>query len=192
MNEERICCMCGEHKKFLARVNTGKKYYCIKCQTKITKSGMDYWKPCSQVEFFESMLSEMREGSNRKSGNMFSNIKRTLQYNEEEYPKDENTSKSLPSTLQGFIVRQPYSSQIINGTKKYEFRNFKTTKLNIPVYLLSEGMVLGKIMFTEIKENNKRWKYAWKIKVLKKLTQPWRYSHPQGAQRWVKHVIPKK
>ena len=94
--------------------------------------------------------------------------------------------------MQGFIVKQPYSSQIINGTKKYEFRNFKTARLTIPIYLLSEGMVLGKIMFTEIKENNKDLKYAWKIKVLKKLTKPWRYSHPQGAQRWVKTVKPKR
>ena len=93
--------------------------------------------------------------------------------------------------MQGFVVKQPYSNQIINGTKKYEFRNFKTTKLNVPIYLLSEGMVLGKIMFTEIKENNKDWKYAWKIKVLKKLVKSWRYSHPQGAQRWVKKVSPK-
>ena len=93
--------------------------------------------------------------------------------------------------MQGFIVKQPFSSQIINGTKKYEFRNFKTRKLDVPVYLLSEGTVLGKIMFTEIKENNKDWKYAWKIKVLKKLVKPWKYSHPQGAQRWVKIIIPK-
>jgi len=71
--------------------------------------------------------------------------------------------------LEGFIVRQPYSSQIINGTKKQEFRNFKTSKLNHPVYLLSEGLVLGKIMFTGIKENNKEWKYAWDVKVLKKI-----------------------
>ncbi len=90
--------------------------------------------------------------------------------------------------MDGFIVKQPYSNQIINGTKKYEFRNFKTAKLNIQVYLLSEGMVLGKIMFIEIKENNKDWKYAWKIKVLKKFVKSWRYSHPPGAQRWVKNV----
>ncbi len=92
------------------------------------------------------------------------------------------------STMDGFIIRQPYSNQIINRTKKHEFRNFKTTKLNVPIYLLSEGMVLGKITFTEIKENNEDWKYAWKIKVLKKFTRPWKYSHPQGAQRWVKNV----
>ena len=93
--------------------------------------------------------------------------------------------------MQDFRVKQPHSNQIINGTKKYEFRNFKTTKLNVPIYLLSEGMVLGKIIFTEIKENNKDWKYAWKIKVLKKLVKPWRYSQPQGAQRVVKKVSPK-
>ena len=94
--------------------------------------------------------------------------------------------------LQGFIVRQPYSGQIINGIKKQELRNFKTTKLNQPVYLLSEGLVLGKIMFTGIKENNQEWKYAWNVKVLKKFARPWRYSHPLGAQRWVKEVKPKR
>jgi len=190
IDEERLCCMCGTD-KFVGRVNAGKKYYCNACMRKINDSGMNYWKECSQVEFFENMLSDMRKGSNRKSKNMFSNIKETLRQTKEESPKDENTLKPLPSTLQGFIVKQPYSDQIINGTKKYEFRNFKTTKLNIPVYLLSGGMVLGKIMFTEIKENNTEWKYAWKIKVLKKLAKPWKYSHPQGAQRWVKRVYPR-
>jgi hypothetical protein len=90
--------------------------------------------------------------------------------------------------MDGFIVKQPYSNQIINGTKKFEFRNFKTRKLNISTYLLSEGMVLGKIMFVDIKENTRDWKYAWRIKVLKKFLKPWKYSHPQGAQRWVKNV----
>lgn len=94
--------------------------------------------------------------------------------------------------MEGFIIRQPFSGQIINGAKKYEYRNFKTKKLNTPVYLLSEGIVLGKIMFTEIKENNRDWKYAWKIKVMKKFAKPWRYYHPMGAQRWVKKVTPKK
>ena len=183
--------MCGTH-KFVGRVNAGKKYYCNSCMRKINNSGMDYWKPCSQVEFFENMLDDMRKGSNRKSRNMFSSIKETLRQIEKESPKDENTLKLLATTLQGFIVKQPYSNQIINGTKKYEFRNFKTTKLNIPVYLLSGGMVLGKIMFTEIRKNNINWKYAWKIKVLEKYSKPWKYAHPQGAIRWVKKVIPRK
>ena len=94
--------------------------------------------------------------------------------------------------MQGFIVKQPYANQIINGTKKFEFRNFKTNKLDESCYLLSEGLVLGTIMFTGIKEINKDWKYAWSIKIIRKLTRPWKYRQPQGAQRWVKKVIPRK
>ena len=93
--------------------------------------------------------------------------------------------------MQGFIVKQPYSGQIINGKKKFEYRNFKTNKINEPCYLLSEGLVLGKIMFTGIKTHNKEWKYAWSIKVIQKFKKPWRYSHPMGAQRWVKSVVRK-
>ncbi len=93
--------------------------------------------------------------------------------------------------MQGFIIRQPYSGQIINETKKQEFRNFKTLKLNQPIYLLSEVFVLGKIMFSGIKDNTKEWKYACNFKVFKNFARPWRYAHPLGAQRWVKEVKPK-
>ena len=58
--EEKVCCMCNKKKKFLARVNAGKKYYCTSCFEKIRKSGMDYWKPCSMVEFFENILSDKK------------------------------------------------------------------------------------------------------------------------------------
>jgi hypothetical protein len=62
--------MCGKHKKFLARVNTGNKLYCMQCQSKITKEyGNNYWKPCSQAEFFASMSSHMEKGSNREESN---------------------------------------------------------------------------------------------------------------------------
>jgi len=78
IDEERVCCMCNEHKKFLGRFNAGKKYYCNSCIRKINKSGMDYWKPCSQVEFFESMLSHMKKRNGRKS-NMLTSLKEQLQ-----------------------------------------------------------------------------------------------------------------
>ena len=56
MSEEKVCCICNEHKKFLARINAGQKLYCMQCQAKITKEyGMDYWKPCSFVDFLENM-----------------------------------------------------------------------------------------------------------------------------------------
>ena len=78
--------MCGTH-KFVGRVNAGKKYYCGKCTKKISDSGMDYWKPCSQVKFFENMLSDMRKGSDRKPGNMFSSIKELFRKWDEENAK---------------------------------------------------------------------------------------------------------
>jgi len=58
--EDRVCCICDKHKKFLARVNAGQKLYCMECQAKLTKEhGSDYWKPCSFLEFMESMSSSM-------------------------------------------------------------------------------------------------------------------------------------
>jgi len=91
LNEE-VCCICNERKKFLGRINAGQKLYCMKCEAKITKEyGADYWKPCSQVEFFASMLSHMRKGSNRKSKNTLSALKDQLRQLKEEDAK--NTEK---------------------------------------------------------------------------------------------------
>ena len=61
IDEERVCCMCNEHKKFLARINARKKYYCMSCETKINKLGMNYWKPCTMGEFFENILSDRKK-----------------------------------------------------------------------------------------------------------------------------------
>jgi hypothetical protein len=58
-DETNACCMCGTT-KFVGRVNTGEKYYCNSCMKKINDSGMDYWKSCSNTEFFDSMLSHMK------------------------------------------------------------------------------------------------------------------------------------
>ena len=61
MDEDRVCCICGENKKFLALINTGKKLYCMKCETKITKEyGQEYWKPCSMEDGFKNLLSTMK------------------------------------------------------------------------------------------------------------------------------------
>ncbi|MGY5152036.1 MAG: hypothetical protein ACW9XA_07190 [Candidatus Nitrosopumilus sp. bin_6a] len=74
IDEEKVCCMCGTT-KFIGRVNTGEKYYCNRCIKKINDSGMDYWKSCTQIEFFESVLSRRRKGRSRKSTNMLSSLK---------------------------------------------------------------------------------------------------------------------
>jgi hypothetical protein len=88
IDEDKVCCMCGTS-KFIGRINTGEKYYCNSCMKKINDSGMDYWKPCTQVEFFESMLSHMRKGKSRKSTNMLSSLKEQLrQIKDEEADND--------------------------------------------------------------------------------------------------------
>ena len=83
IDEENACCMCGTT-KFIGRVNTGEKFYCNFCMRKINESGMDYWKPCTQVEFFESMLSHMRKGKKKRPRNIFNNIRETLGLFDEE------------------------------------------------------------------------------------------------------------
>ena len=61
MDEEKVCCICNEHKKFLGRINAGQKLYCMQCQAKITEEyGMDYWKPCSFQEFMEASVSSRK------------------------------------------------------------------------------------------------------------------------------------
>ena len=78
------CCICNENKRFLARVNAGKKLYCIQCEAKISKEyGTDYWKPCSFQEFMEAFSSSLQKGK-RKPANMFNNIRETLRQIDEE------------------------------------------------------------------------------------------------------------
>ena len=42
MSEEKVCCICNEHKKFLGRINAGQKLYCMQCQAKITEEVTEY------------------------------------------------------------------------------------------------------------------------------------------------------
>ena len=91
IDEEKSCCMCGTT-KFIGRINTGEKYYCNACQKKITEEyGPDFWKPCSQVEFFESMLSHMKKDKDDGPPSMFKNIRRVLR----EAKEDEKNNPKL-------------------------------------------------------------------------------------------------
>ena len=78
--EDRVCCICNEHKKFLAQINAGKKLYCMQCEAKITKEyGSNYWKPCSFEEFLESMSDSMGKKESNRPRSMFNNLRDTLQ-----------------------------------------------------------------------------------------------------------------
>ena len=81
--EDRVCCICNEHKKFLAQINAGKKLYCMQCQAQITKEyGSDYWKECSFEECLEAIPTR-KKGDNRPR-NMFNNIRDTLKQIDDE------------------------------------------------------------------------------------------------------------
>lgn len=91
--------------------------------------------------------------------------------------------------MYGFIICQPYADQIINGTKQYEYRNWKTNILGKPVYLLSGGFAIGIIQFESIEEaKNSKYRYAWKVKVIEKFDTPRKYLHLKGAVKWIKDV----
>ena len=81
--EDRVCCICNEHKKFLSSVNAGKKLYCRDCEAKINKEyGSDYWKPCTFEEFLENASSQHKKSS--KPRNMFSSMRETIRQMKEE------------------------------------------------------------------------------------------------------------
>ena len=57
----QICHYCNELKRFCGRVNFGNHYYCTGCVLKIGKLDVDYWKECSNIEFFNGMRKELRK-----------------------------------------------------------------------------------------------------------------------------------
>ena len=115
--------------------------------------------------------------------------------------------------MDGLIVKPPFADLIIGGNKQWELRNrpVPKSKLSSRLFLLSQGNMLGEIKITnsfgpinisELRKttylHNSNLKglnysfttYVWEIKVLKKFSKPKKYFHPNGAQVWVKDVLP--
>jgi len=88
----------------------------------------------------------------------------------------------------GFYVREPHATRIINGQKKYEFRDSKSKKLGIPILLLTKKKALGIIQIDRILQIDKEYKFAWRITVIEKFKTPKPYHHPIGAVSWIKEV----
>jgi len=90
--------------------------------------------------------------------------------------------------MDGLIVRQPFADQIINGEKRFEYRDYRPpkNKMNQLLYLLSEGKAIGlvRIIDVQTREDN----YAWKISVDTKFENRGLYDH-SGQIIWVKKVI---
>lgn len=117
--------------------------------------------------------------------------------------------------MDGLIVNQPYADLIIEGKKQWELRSRHAPKSKIgsEVYLLSKGNMLGKIKIkyskgpVDLKElqetvhlhqsnleglDDSFSSYAWEVDVSEKFETPEKYLHPNGAQIWVKNVLPFK
>ena len=114
--------------------------------------------------------------------------------------------------MDGLIVNQPFANLIIKKKKRWELRAKRppAEKINLEMYLLSQGYMLGKIKikniagplkFNELKEkhyldhssvdhiDNTFSCYAWEISVCETFGEPKKYVHPHGARVWVKNVL---
>lgn len=111
--------------------------------------------------------------------------------------------------MEGLIVKQPFADLIIDGQKEWELRSRSppNEKIKKELFLLSSGMVLGKIKITnhwelnsnELLKNQEKhcssinlddefYSHVWEIQVTKKYSKPKKYGHPMGARVWVKNV----
>ena len=88
----------------------------------------------------------------------------------------------------GIIILPPFAMKIINQKKFYEFRSRELPRkyLGTPIFLLSEGKILGVIKFTESEKFGSG--YSWKIEVIEKWFPHLNYDHPKGAQCWITNV----
>jgi len=112
--------------------------------------------------------------------------------------------------MDGLIVKQPYASYIIDEKKEWELRSTSppANKINREIFLLSSGMVYGKIKivdfwFADKKELEKHKRKhrsethfldidhtsaVWEVEVTQRYQRPRPYSHPTGARVWVNDV----
>jgi len=92
--------------------------------------------------------------------------------------------------MNGLIVLEPFATQIIDGTKECEYRSRPPPKkyINVPIYLLSGGYILGRIKIIGYGPLRKLPEYYWRIKVITKNKTRIKYNHPNGAQVWVKDI----
>lgn len=62
--------------------------------------------------------------------------------------------------------------------------------MDVPLYLLSKGKVLGIIRFTAVHwfSDDNGVVYGHLVEVIKKYEPEMEYEHPNGAQIWVKDV----
>lgn len=98
-------------------------------------------------------------------------------------------SKLLSEQIDGLLIKKEFVNLILAGAKNQENRNYSLPrdKINIAIYVLSEGRVWAKIRFNVDSIDNKGL-HTWGFSVIQTYPEGKLYFHPNGAQRWVKNV----
>lgn len=92
--------------------------------------------------------------------------------------------------MHGLIVLEPYATEIIDGKKELEYRYRPPPKhyINVPIYLLTGGYILGRIKIIGYGPVRNLDGYYWRIHVIAKNKNRIKYNHPNGAQVWVRDI----
>jgi len=110
----------------------------------------------------------------------------------------------------GLIIRKPYITRILNGTKTWEMRTrFSYPQGRIALIEAGSGMIVGECVhhgskppimdFAQFIETSgfhgmdldeanlviNKWDVPWLLSDVKKYKKPIPYKHPQGAVIWV-------
>lgn len=89
-------------------------------------------------------------------------------------------------------MQQPFGKMVIDGIKSYDSRNVKVKadKQGVPLFLISDGMVLGEMMITKCVYNQTRHSFYWQYAVLKKYKKIKKVKQ-QSSQigEWISDVI---
>ena len=93
--------------------------------------------------------------------------------------------------MRGLIVRQPYASRLVAGTKKHEYRSSALRILGEDVHVVSGGYSIGIVMFdSSIQCNPGRhhgYGHAWHVARCKR-HRPKKVKIKKGTQVWIRNV----
>lgn len=88
-------------------------------------------------------------------------------------------------------MEHPFGEMVINGDKKYDARKIKTKsdKLGVPLFVISNGNVLGEIMIIDCNYNQTTHSFFWQYRVLKKYREIKKIKQQSIQGEWIRDVV---
>lgn len=92
--------------------------------------------------------------------------------------------------MDGLIVKEPFATQLVKGTKHTEFRSKPLPKLktNVKVFILNKGKVLGYVIFGSDEYDEENNIYLWDVIEYKEFSPYMNYKHKNGCVIWINNV----